>query len=144
MILGKLLLFLIILCSGRNGVGLALLLYCSAVSHQGGSCPLRGRSSFPTVMYINLASGDSPDHGHPHGLQWYHRPQVSTWPLAVSGPLIQLQPSVAACTTSLNIVSVGYTCHSHQLPDAANPEDITKALGSNTNCICLHGSQALS
>lgn len=72
-----------------------------------------------------MALGGRPDHGHPHGLQWKQGPQTSTWPLAISGPLIHSWPSAAERTMGVKMVSGSYTRHSCQRgsPQAAKTED---------------------
>lgn len=62
---------------------------------------------------INMTSCSSTDHRHPQGLQGYHGPGPSTWPLTTSGPQtstwsrpwISIYPLAIKWTKNINIVS---------------------------------------
>lgn len=49
------------------------------------SFPGRGGANSAQPLGINMTSGYSPDHGHPHSFWLQHRPQISTQTPAVVG-----------------------------------------------------------
>lgn len=53
-------------------------LYCS-YTHCKRSFLWPLQSAPAQIMDFHMLSGDSKDHKHPHGLQWQHSPQTSTW-----------------------------------------------------------------
>ena len=100
---------------------------------------------------LHMVSGDSMDHGHPHGLQWQYRPWISTWPMTYGHstdhrhhhvPQWQHRPQastwlqVAAETKGIHVAFGGNTDHS---PQQSSPHSIMPcALSEAMFLHCFH------
>lgn len=95
-----------------------------------------GRDGSPGLTDINMASGGSPDLRY-LACAWTSvvtQSQTSTQSLAASGPLAHSWLSAAErASTWLQVVTDA--THRSPAPEAAKTEDITKALGSSTDCV---------